>query len=144
MDEMQNGQLPADWFVRFEHGVEEFNSGLYYDCHETLERCWQEQGLLAVPMLDPHREFVQGLIQVSVGYHHIEKSNVKGALKLLRRGLGRIKNFPLVGYPLDMHEFEAIVQSTIVILEAAEGPEAQVSPGFADLASVRFPKVARK
>ena len=144
MTNTPNAELPEDWFTRFEHGVEEFNSGLYYDCHETLERCWQEQGLLAEPMTDPHREFVQGLIQVSVGYHHIEKDNVKGALKLLRRGLGRLKNFPLIGYPLDMHEFEAIVQSTIAILETAAGPEAQVSPGFADSAGVRFPKVARK
>ena len=128
--------LPPDWFARFEHGVGEFNSGLYYDCHETLERCWQEQGLLASAMTDPHREFVQGLIQVSVGYHHLERSNVKGALKLLRRGLGRLKNFPLVSYPLDMLEFEAIVQSTIATLESAEGPEA--------LATVRFPKVAHK
>jgi predicted metal-dependent hydrolase len=137
--------LPVDWFERFEHGVEEFNGGFYYDCHETLERCWQEQGLLSFAMDDPHREFVQGLIQVSVGYHHLQRNNVKGALKLLRRGLGRLKNFPLKDYPLDMLDFEAIVQSTIDILEA------QASPGFADslqsiesLEGVRFPKVAHK
>jgi predicted metal-dependent hydrolase len=132
-----NQELPADWFERFEHGVSEFNQGKFYDCHETLERCWQEQGLLAAPMKDPHREWVQGFIQISVGYHHLERGNVKGALKLFSRGLARIKKFPLITYPLELGPFEAIVKSAIVELEALGEP----ASGQIEL---RFPKVEHK
>ena len=150
-------KLPEDWFERFEHGLAEFNEGKFYDCHETLERCWQEQGRLeearqtilqapapgtmqdsvAEPMQDPHREWVQGLIQIAVAYHHLERDNVKGALKLLVRGFARIKKFPLITYPLELGPFEAIVQSTIEELEGLSEPVSLPS-------KVQFPKVAHK
>lgn len=132
-----NQDLPPDWYERFELGVAEFNAGKFYDCHETLERCWQEQGLLACPMEDPHREWVQGFIQISVGFYHLERDNVKGALKLFTRGLARIKKFPLITYPLELGPFEAIVKSTIDEL-AAPG---ELSSGQIRL---RFPKVEHK
>jgi len=158
-------KLPEDWFERFELGLTEFNQGKFYDCHETLERCWQEQGRLEeamqtfilgpapgpahgpvkgsvqapipVPMQDPHREWVQGLIQIAVAYHHLERDNVKGALKLLVRGFARIKKFPLITYPLELGPFEAIVQSTIEQLEGLSEPVSMQS-------KVQFPKVAHK
>jgi len=134
---MSTGSLPADWFERFELGLTEFNEGKYFDCHETLERCWQEQGPVELPQADPHRQWVQGMIQISVAYHHLERGNVKGALKLLNRGYGRIKKFPLISYPLDLVAFEAIVQSTIELLEGL--PEPSLLPS-----KVQFPKVAHK
>lgn len=132
--------LPPDWFERFEHGLAEFNQGKYFDCHETLERCWQEQGLLPEAggeKMDPHRQWVQGLIQISVAYHHLERGNVKGARKLLRRGYDRIKKFPLITYPLDLGPFEAIVKSTLEGLEAQPDCDLPAS-------NLQFPKVAHK
>jgi predicted metal-dependent hydrolase len=64
-------------------------------------------------MLDPHREWVQGIIQIAVAYHHLERENVKGALKLFSRGLARIKKFPLITYPLELGPFEASVKSAL-------------------------------
>jgi len=136
--------LPNDWSERFELGVTEFNEGKFYDCHETLERCWQEQGLVPpeeAESLDPHRQWVQGLIQISVAYHHLERGNVKGARKLMRRGYDRIKKFPLISYPLDLGPFEAIVQSSLDWLEAQpESDLPQLSVPF----PLQFPKVAHK
>jgi predicted metal-dependent hydrolase len=135
-----SAKLPQDWFERFELGLTEFNEGKYYDCHETLEQCWQEQGRLEAAtqqVMDPHREWVQGLIQIAVGYHHLERDNVKGALKLLIRGFARIKKFPLITYPLELGPFEAIVQSTIEELEGLSEPLSLQS-------KVQFPKVAHK
>jgi hypothetical protein len=130
-------KLPDDWYERFELGLKEFNEGKFYDCHETLEQCWQEQGLLPEEMQDPHRQWVQGVIQIAVGYHHLERDNVKGALKLFLRGFARIKKFPLITYPLDLGPFEAIVQSTIEQLEALSEPDSLPN-------TVQFPKVIHK
>ncbi|MBS2008226.1 MAG: DUF309 domain-containing protein [Cyanobacteria bacterium SZAS TMP-1] len=142
-------ELPSDWFERFELGIAEFNEGKFFDCHETLERCWQEQGLVEEPIKssekrlnfgtnqDPHRQWVQGLIQISVAYYHLERGNVKGGLKLLHRGYDRIKKFPLISYPLNSGPFEDHVRLTIDELEALpERDWPQYRP--------QFPKVAHK
>ena len=145
MSDSANDNLPVDWFERFEQGLTEFNEGKYYDCHETLERCWQEQGRLSGEMSDPHRQFVQGIIQIAVGYHHLERHNVKGALKLLRRGYDRIRNFPLNTYPLELSAFEAIVQSTIASLEGQPESLAGFSGGApSGPPALQFPKIVHK
>lgn len=67
-------------------GLVEFNQGLYYDCHETLEAYWKTQSL-------PEKELTQGIIQIAVGQYHLGRGNVKGALKLFDRGAGRLAKF---------------------------------------------------
>jgi hypothetical protein len=67
-------------------GIEEFNCREFYQCHETLEELWRAYDR-------PERECIQGIIQIAVGYYHHLRDNRVGALKLLRRGLGRIQMF---------------------------------------------------
>jgi predicted metal-dependent hydrolase len=64
-------------------GVEEFNRQEFFQCHETLEHFWQ--GYQAAD-----REFIQGLIQVAVAYHHLLRDNPEGARKLITRALPRL------------------------------------------------------
>jgi len=59
--------------------VEEFNSGDWFECHETLEELWVgEKGEL--------RDFYQGLLQIAVALHHLRNGNFKGAVNLLKGG----------------------------------------------------------
>lgn len=59
--------------------VEEFNSGDWFQCHETLEELWVgEKGEL--------RDFYQGLLQIAVALYHWRNGNYQGAVGLLRRG----------------------------------------------------------
>ena len=61
-------------------GVREFNSWRFYDCHETLEDVWRaEDGPLA--------DFVQGIIKVAAGFHHLLRGEHKGAVNLLGHAL---------------------------------------------------------
>lgn len=50
-----------------------FEEGDYFMAHETLEEYWVEAPL-------EQRDFLQGLIQLSVGFHHYQRKNFKGAL----------------------------------------------------------------
>ena len=52
--------------------MEQFNSGLYWECHETLEEVWLET-------LYPVRFFYHAIIKVSVGFHHMNRHNRHGA-----------------------------------------------------------------
>ncbi|MDP8951737.1 MAG: DUF309 domain-containing protein [Actinomycetota bacterium] len=67
-------------------GIEEFNKGEFYECHEYLEEAW---------MREPNRiRFLyQGILQVGVGFYHLNNGNWRGATGLLRNGTVRLKEF---------------------------------------------------
>ncbi len=67
-------------------GIEEFNKGEFYECHEHLEEAW---------MREPNRVrfLYQGILQVGVGFYHLNNGNWRGATGLLRNGTVRLKEF---------------------------------------------------
>jgi predicted metal-dependent hydrolase len=76
-------------------GIEEFNRGEFYECHEYLEEAWmQESGRV--------RFLYQGILQVGVGFYHLQNGNWRGATGLLRNGTVRLKEFESVTLGLDV------------------------------------------
>ena len=73
------GEQPAEFWL----GVEQFNQGDYYACHDTLEAIWLE----AEP---GERAFYQGILQIAVGLYHLTNFNWKGAAILLGEGSNRL------------------------------------------------------
>jgi len=67
-------------------GIELFNHKEFFDCHEILEELWNEQQ-------EPEKQLTQGIIQIAVAYYHAGRDNSKGAIKLLTRGIPRVKPF---------------------------------------------------
>jgi hypothetical protein len=65
-------------------GVELFNQGDYYGCHEVFEEAWMDES-------GSQRLFLQGLIQVAVALHHLTQHNAKGATRLLAEGLQKLR-----------------------------------------------------
>ena len=67
-------------------GIEEFNEGEFYECHEYLEEAW---------MQEPRRVrfLYQGILQVGVGFYHLQNGNWRGATGLLRNGSVRLREF---------------------------------------------------
>jgi predicted metal-dependent hydrolase/CheY-like chemotaxis protein len=97
------------------HGIEEFNQGEYFEQHEWLEKAWLEEQR-------PIREMYQGILQIGVAFLQIERGNWTGAIKLLRRGLPRLRTLPPVCQGLDVAAFRAAaaaVHAALVVL----GPE---------------------
>lgn len=68
---------------RFVKGIEEFNQGLFFECHETLEEIWLEDH-------GEDRKFYQGLIQIAAGYFKLQQNVPAGALKLWTTGLEKL------------------------------------------------------
>jgi len=76
-------------------GIEEFNRGEFFKCHEYLEEAWmQESGRV--------RYLYQGILQVGVGFYHLENGNWRGATGLLRNGTIRLKEFEPVTLGVDV------------------------------------------
>jgi hypothetical protein len=81
-----------------------FNAGLFFETHEVLEHQWLhlEDG--------PARRFVQGLIQISVGFHHAMRGSYQGAVNQLGKGLAKLGNAPEGALGLDCDRFAREVE----------------------------------
>jgi len=70
----------------FWQGVQEFNQGQYYACHDTLEALWMEAS-------DPPKSLYQGFLQVAVALYHLGNKNWQGAVILLGEGISRLQAY---------------------------------------------------
>lgn len=90
---------PEGWDDRpsaaFLQGVALFNAGEFYKQHDVFEKHWMEDPR-------PIRDLYQGVLQIGVALHHVETGNYRGAVKMLRRGLLRLRPLPPVCQTLDV------------------------------------------
>jgi len=63
-----------------------FNRKLYFECHELLEDTWREAR-------GEDKQFLQGLIMLSVAMYHLVAENYVGAVNLFEKGLARLEPF---------------------------------------------------
>ncbi len=70
----------------FLKGLDSFNKHSFYDAHEYWEDLWSDYRL-------KDAKFIQGLIQLSVGYFHITNLNINGARGLLNKCLLKFELF---------------------------------------------------
>lgn len=66
-------------------GLLAFNQGRFFDQHEYLELAWNEEKR-------PVRDLYQGILQVGVAFLQMERGNRRGALKMFRRGLPKLRD----------------------------------------------------
>ena len=93
--------------AKFQHGIELFNAGSFFDAHEVLEEVWRE-------CHGREKLFLQALIQAAVGLHHYSKGNRTGARSLLARARRKLADYPgaycgitLHGLRLSLEQWEA-------------------------------------
>jgi uncharacterized protein len=67
-------------------GIQLFNDGKFYECHEELEAIWKAER-------DPIRYLYQGILQIGVGFHHLRNNNFRGATLLLHDGIEKTRRF---------------------------------------------------
>ncbi len=91
-------------------GISAFNKGDYFEAHEHLEEAWNEDQSEA-------RDFFRALIQVAVAYLQIERSNYRGAFKMLLRARQWFRPLPDVCHGINvksLREDAEIVYKTLV------------------------------
>ncbi|WP_373532987.1 DUF309 domain-containing protein [Vampirovibrio sp.] len=62
-----------------------FNRQQFFECHEVLEDLWRP-----LPA-GPEKTFLQGLLQLGVGYYHWQRGNPVGAKSKLQAGLEKLE-----------------------------------------------------
>lgn len=99
----------------FWQGIEEFNRGEFYACHDTIEALW-------VVANEPERTFYQGVLQVAVALHHLSNLNWRGAAILLGEGLSRLNKYDDHYSGIDVNQFIAQVADVLHFVQVM-GPD---------------------
>jgi uncharacterized protein len=99
----------------FWQGVEEFNQGEFYACHDTLEALWMEA-------MEPQKTFYQGILQMAVGLYHLSNHNWRGAVTLLGESIYRLRCYQPSYAEVDVSR---LIDEGVALLTALQhsGPE---------------------
>lgn len=96
-------------------GVDQFNRGDYFDQHETLEDLWRDEPR-------PVRTLYQGILQIGVALHHVQRKNHHGAVYMLTRGANYLRPFAPSCQGIDVDD---LLSHAARLLEAVQrlGPD---------------------
>ena len=98
-------------------GVVLFEAKLYFACHEYFETLWGRTD-------DAASDLYQGIIQIAVAMRHLESHNVRGAVILLRYGMGRLQRYPAVYQGLPLAAWRERLETLLMHLETLPSPTA--------------------
>ncbi|MDB9376187.1 DUF309 domain-containing protein [Nodularia sphaerocarpa] len=117
----------------FWQGVEQFNSGQFYACHDTLEALWIEAS-------EPEKTFYQGVLQIAVALYHLGNANWRGAVILLGEGSNRLRRYPSVYSSIDVDE---LLSQSAELLSALQqmGAEKFSAGNWSDTQALPSPKI---
>lgn len=106
-----------------------FNAGLFFEAHEHLEHHWATQPR------GPTKRFLQGIIQISVGFHHAHAGNYEGAVSQLTKGLEKTAGVTGELLGLDCDAFLPMV------VAAREAIEKGGRPGMRPIPLAEIPRM---
>jgi uncharacterized protein len=91
----------------YELGIDLFNQGRFFECHEAWEEVWKRAD--GEPKL-----FYQGLIQAAVAILHAQRGNLEGARSLYEKASAKLEAIP------DEHMGLAIAELRTALAEFIE------------------------
>jgi predicted metal-dependent hydrolase len=108
-------------------GLRLYHAAEFFAAHEAWESVW-------LSSQEPEKTFLQGLIQVTAAFHHLQRENRLGTSRLLRAALGRLEPYPVdfAGISVDLlrHDIR-------VCLQALETNAPPSHPGVARIKCLR-------
>ncbi len=96
-------------------------AGRWYDAHEELEEAWR-----SAPAGE--RDFLQGLVHVTVAWHHASRGNARGTAGQLEKAARRLAPFSPSHRGVDVER----------VLGQVSAARARVDVGLLDLLPVRI------
>lgn len=91
-------------------GIHLFNQGKYFEAHEELEAAWKEES-------GKVRELYQGILEAGVTYLHITRRNYNGALKVYRRSMRWLRQWPKLCRGVNVAQLREDLEAAIVKVE---------------------------
>ena len=98
---------------RFHQGIREFNERRFFEAHDVLEDFWHEYR-------EADRTFLQGLIQVAVGFYHLENGNYKGSRSQFTKAIAKLQDYLPDHHGIETQHFLAHVKQWLSTVEQLE------------------------
>jgi uncharacterized protein len=114
--------MEFDWTEgNLAEGLRLYHAGEFFTAHEAWEIVW-----LTSP--EPEKTFLQGLIQVTAAFHHLQRNNPLGTLLLLQAALRRLERYPEFFGGVAVASLCDDIRERLRILEAGGAASQLVSP----------------
>jgi predicted metal-dependent hydrolase len=94
-------------------GIELFNAGRFFDCHEVWEEVWKRAN-------DAERLFNQAIIQAAVAMLHAERGNRRGARSTWHKARAKLDSLPAEHMGIALGELRSAVDAFITSPRACE------------------------
>jgi uncharacterized protein len=119
---MRREMMEFDWTEgALAEGLRLYNAGEFFTAHEAWETVW-----LGLP--EPGKTFLQGLIQVTAAFHHLQRDNPLGTTLLLQAALRRLDRYPDSFGGISVGLLCADIRERLRMLEASQPTSQLVSP----------------
>jgi predicted metal-dependent hydrolase len=105
----------------FERGIDLFNQGRFFECHEAWEEIWKRSD-------GEVKLFYQGLIQAAVAILHAQRGNPEGARSLYEKASAKLAQIPHEHMGLAVGEFRVALAEFIEIAIRAAGNPLPAAP----------------
>ncbi len=105
-------------YAEFLKGIEQYNTAMFFECHDTWEEIWHE-------IYGSDKKFLHGLIQVAIALHHFTNRNPKGARSMFAKAFAKLERYQPVYRGVAVTELMQHVQTHCMpIIEQMERGEA--------------------
>jgi len=115
----------SDWFGQ---GIELFNAGQFFECHEAWEEVWKRSD-------GDEKLFYQGLIQAAVAILHVQRGNLQGARSILEKSLAKLDAMPAEHMGIALGELRDGVRQFVEAAVLANGAPIPAPPQIRRLKS---------
>ncbi|BBD08743.1 DUF309 domain-containing protein [Desulfovibrio ferrophilus] len=102
--------------------LDELNTSLWFECHETLESLWK-----SLPKDAPERDLYKGILMIAVGLYHNGRGHRLGALRKLPRAVELLAPFAPACQGVDVSKLLACCGRLLVFFANA-APSAPIPP----------------
>ena len=101
----------------FEKGIDLFNTGRFFECHEVWEEIWKRSAA-------PEKLFYQGMIQAAAALLHVERCNLHGAASLYAKACAKLDPLPAEHMGIALGELrDAMKEFFRLVRENAKMPD---------------------
>lgn len=101
-------------------GLRLYDAGKFFAAHEAWESVW-------LGLQEPEKTFLQGLIQVTAAFHHLQRNNRLGTAQLLQAALRRLEAYPASFGGISVTLLCNDIRERLQVLEANEAESQLVS-----------------
>jgi len=98
----------------YEEGIDLFNAGRFFECHEAWEEVWKRSEGEA-------KLFYQGLIQAAVAILHAQRGNLEGARSLHEKASAKLDAIPDAHMGIALSEMRAALAEFISLALRGDG-----------------------